>query len=477
MKFAVIIFLNLAVLNFSAFGYQVYFSPKTNLDEVVVQEISKAKKTIDISIYTFRSNIIVDALVLKLQENPQLKLRLLMRKVAEDAMIPFLDPLEAALTKLGLSANNIRHVNVTNHHKFMIVDGRTLLNTSGNFNDSELAQSYDENLFVCSRSCPDLVSAFQAEFEYLYDHSNFLRLDEIRPMSTDLVAPAGRKIVKSALFSSENFEPSQRGDRLTFRIKKDLDLGWVERHLIKHIESAQTSVKVATGHLRSYTLAETLMKASKKGIKVELILDSQEYLSPTFQAIEDQEKQDCVLAGKKLEDCVETGFHFGRWLSEQGVQVYFKYYMIFWDFMDAPQMHHKYLIIDDKLVLTGSYNWSKNAEFKTFENKAIIDHAPTVRRYVNNFAEIKSYGQGELEALQQKWAQATEKITMVFPPMALTVPQIDGLRQLLSEKCKDLFKRPNEVEALSAAEAVEPEADTSMGLPEEKNHDCLVTQE
>ena len=34
-------------------------------------------------------------------------------------------------------------------------------------------------------------------------------------------------------------------------------------------------------------------------------------------------------------------------------------------------MHDKFCVIDNQLVITGSYNWSDNAEFKNDENITI----------------------------------------------------------------------------------------------------------
>ena len=35
-------------------------------------------------------------------------------------------------------------------------------------------------------------------------------------------------------------------------------------------------------------------------------------------------------------------------------------------------MHDKFCVIDNQVVITGSYNWSSNAEFKNDENIAIL---------------------------------------------------------------------------------------------------------
>jgi phosphatidylserine/phosphatidylglycerophosphate/cardiolipin synthase-like enzyme len=440
---------------FKTQAYEVYFSPETNLDQLIVQEIQKSKKSLDISIYTFRSEPILNALVKKIEQVPDFKIRILLRRAGMDFLKEFLVPLDLALKSKSINAENIRFVTVTNHHKFLIVDGTTLINTSGNFNDTDLAATYDENLFVCSMSCPSLVESYQAEFNFLFANSNFLSLSEGTPSINSVLSEGiskdslldsfgKKKKLKSlsqAIFTSENFEPEFKNNKKSFKIKKNLKIGEVEKKLMQQMELAQKSIRVATGHLRSFTLAQALAKAANRGVNVEVILDGQEYISAEYQVVEDQEKADCVKKGNLFEDCVEVGFHFGRWLHDQGVHVYFKYYMAFWNFIDAPQMHHKYMIVDDKVLFTGSYNWSKNAEFRTFENKAIIKDKSVVNKYLKNFKLIKSYNQGEFSSIQNKWKHETGKISLIFSPMALTVPEIDKLRYILTEKCVGIFSK------------------------------------
>ncbi len=426
------------------FSFEVYFSPETNLDQIVVQEIQKSKKNIDISIYTFRSTPIIQALVDKVKNNSNFKIRILIRRADMESLVELFLPLEAEFEKLGVNTENIKYVNVTNHHKFLIVDGKTLLNTSGNFNDSPLQASYDENLFVCSRSCPELVEAFQTEFEYLYFNSHPLFIDDLIPSNSDhlgllYLKPDAKDFKSVALFTSDNFFIETVDGKNKFKIKKNLNIGIIENKLISTILNAKKSIKVATGHLRSWTLAKTLAEAAKKGIQVEVILDGQEYLSPEYQILEDQMRDKCLKSGKSLEDCYSTGFRFGRWLETQGVKVSFKYYMIFWDFIDAPQMHHKYMIVDNQVVFTGSYNWSKNAEFKTFENLAILNNKKVVTQFLKNFEAIKNYGVKNFKILTESWIQNKSDVNLIFDPMTLTVPEIDKLFLILKKNHPEVF--------------------------------------
>ncbi len=51
-------------------------------------------------------------------------------------------------------------------------------------------------------------------------------------------------------------------------------------------------------------------------------------------------------------------------------------------------MHHKVIIIDDHIVITGSYNMSKNAARKNDENILIIDNRKIAKKYTREFNRL-----------------------------------------------------------------------------------------
>jgi phosphatidylserine/phosphatidylglycerophosphate/cardiolipin synthase-like enzyme len=56
-------------------------------------------------------------------------------------------------------------------------------------------------------------------------------------------------------------------------------------------------------------------------------------------------------------------------------------------------MHHKVLIIDQQTVITGSYNFSNNAEQKNDENTLIIHNQEIAAQYVTEFHQIYNLAQ------------------------------------------------------------------------------------
>jgi phosphatidylserine/phosphatidylglycerophosphate/cardiolipin synthase-like enzyme len=51
-------------------------------------------------------------------------------------------------------------------------------------------------------------------------------------------------------------------------------------------------------------------------------------------------------------------------------------------------MHHKFMVIDGYIVVTGSYNWSSAAEDRNDENIVVILDRDVVQRFVQEFERV-----------------------------------------------------------------------------------------
>jgi len=51
-------------------------------------------------------------------------------------------------------------------------------------------------------------------------------------------------------------------------------------------------------------------------------------------------------------------------------------------------MHHKFMVIDGKIVVTGSYNWSYGAEERNDENLVVISSPDIAKLYEAEFNRI-----------------------------------------------------------------------------------------
>lgn len=407
---------------------KVYFSPQDNLAQVVTKELNKATQTIDLSIYTFSSRTIRSKLIEKLDAG--VSVRVIIHQGNKASVKAFIDP-------LIVHGARVKYVTKINHHKFIIIDSKTLYNSSGNMSDSSRQASYDENSFVCSDDCKSLVESYRNEFQFIFDHAISLNLDD---EDSEQVTPYRKELEVDAFFTTTNFTTKYSRGRIQFKLDPSSESGNVATRMAQAIDNAKKSIQIATGHFRSWPLFQALKRAVQRGVKVELMLDSQEYVSKSKHTSERRKVKKCIKSGKSEQLCSKTGVHFSRAADQAGIVTRIKYYAIRWFFPKAPQMHSKYMIIDGEDLYTGSYNWSYNAEFSTFENVAHIKDKQMIKKYQDNFKQLFEMRVDLLPSMMRSTYAETKKLPLFFPPLALTVGQIDKILYIYRKKCRSLYK-------------------------------------
>lgn len=51
-------------------------------------------------------------------------------------------------------------------------------------------------------------------------------------------------------------------------------------------------------------------------------------------------------------------------------------------------MHHKFVIIDNNILISGSINWTRSAFFGNFENALVTNEPAIVKPFINEFERI-----------------------------------------------------------------------------------------
>lgn len=120
--------------------------------------------------------------------------------------------------------------------------------------------------------------------------------------------------------------------------------------LIKQIDGAKKSIKVMAYGFTATNLAEALVRAKRRGVDVGLIQDKK-------SAQNNRETLPILLAAGI--DVRSDGKH-------------------------AIQ-HNKVMLIDDDIVITGSYNFTKSAEKRNAENIMIVRSSYAGKRYTDNW--------------------------------------------------------------------------------------------
>jgi phosphatidylserine/phosphatidylglycerophosphate/cardiolipin synthase-like enzyme len=416
----------------------------------IVRDIESAEKTLDIAMYSYSDAKIGAALDAAVDRG--VKVRFIFQDGGIDQRSGDLAARAGTKSgKLEAAGVDVRYVNKINHHKFMIVDGprssataaKTAKIVSGSANWSNSAATrFDENTLFISES-EELALRYQREFDLLWEHtrdfegtSPAIAQDHSTLDITDALVTD--KPNEHVFFTSQNFTVRDT----TF---SSTGANTVADALVAGINGATQSIHVASGHIRSRPVAEALIakKLANPQLDVRVYLDSQEYISKTTHDMQIDALEACLANATteaRKRDCTDRGFLFGYQVASEGsIDVRYKYYAYRWDHSYAPQMHHKYMVIDGKELFTGSYNLSDNAEHGTFENMNVFkgaENAALVASFEANFEAIWKTGKDDdkLAALQQKIA-TQPTIPIVFEPMALTHAEITDLKSKIRTAC------------------------------------------
>lgn len=130
----------------------------------------------------------------------------------------------------------------------------------------------------------------------------------------------------------------------------------IEFHIIKYIRKAENRLLAAIAWFTNVNIAKELV--AKKNINIEIIVDDNDI---------NRNSQSILLLQQNHIDVT-----FVKDLSK-------KYYL----------MHNKFCIIDNEIVMTGSYNWTKNANSND-ENISINRDRINAALYNHEFRRIKT---------------------------------------------------------------------------------------
>ena len=126
-----------------------------------------------------------------------------------------------------------------------------------------------------------------------------------------------------------------------------------QKEIIKNINQAEAFINIAMYIFTDKEIALPLVKAQERGVKVRLYLDK---------------------------DQVDYQYSQSRFLMQKGIKIRIS--------SNNYIMHHKFAIIDNRILLTGSYNWTFSANNRNDENLMVIDDPEIITRYQNQFEKL-----------------------------------------------------------------------------------------
>lgn len=131
--------------------------------------------------------------------------------------------------------------------------------------------------------------------------------------------------------------------------------GACTNEIVDAIDTAKHSIYVQAYSFTSAPIARALVNAKHRGVDVEVILDKsqrkQRYSSATF-------------------------------LTNSGIPTWIDY--------KVAIAHNKVMVIDRQVIITGSFNFTKAAQYKNAENVLIIKDAGLAKAYLQNWENRES---------------------------------------------------------------------------------------
>ncbi len=142
---------------------QAFFSASGDLESVVTAEMSAASTSLDVAIYTFTAENILGGLMDAAERGVSV------RVVMDAGQTATLDDQTGIQTSLREAGVEVRTAEGYNggimHHKFVVIDGRTVLTGSYNYTRSA-NEANDENLVVLAD--PNLARVYDDAFQDLW---------------------------------------------------------------------------------------------------------------------------------------------------------------------------------------------------------------------------------------------------------------------------------------------------------------------
>ena len=131
--------------------------------------------------------------------------------------------------------------------------------------------------------------------------------------------------------------------------------GQIKETIIETINNSEHSIHIAVFIFTSGDIAEALLNAKNRGVKIRIITDEKQ--GRTQHPIQD-------------------------FLQEEGFNMQYLKGNV------GGVMHHNFAIFDDNLVITGSYNWTEYSEKFNYENVILTDKTDVIKRFQNEFESL-----------------------------------------------------------------------------------------
>lgn len=373
-----------------------------NLEQVLITEISKAKKTIFIAVQELRLPLIAKALVEKKRQGVDVRVVLehdynftvmTQREGQENeheaSRLTDLKALvdlngDGKFSKAELESRDAVHMLQVGkipvmddtfdrsqgsglmHHKFMIIDGKSTIVSTANFTMScihgdmlaPISRGNANSIIVIQAAA--VAKVFDEEFSQLwgngkrgnYGHNKSYRGPQV-------VTVGGTKISIQFSPTSQRYNWEESGNGL----------------IAASLAKAKRSIKGALFVYSDQLLSDVLQKRHNAGVAVGFLVE-QKFAFREYSELLDMAGIE-MLSGKCSLEADNNPWK--KAATEFGIPT----------LAQGDVLHHKFGVVDNKTVIVGSQNWSEAANYTNDETVMVIEEAGIAGQYAQEYERLK----------------------------------------------------------------------------------------
>ena len=211
----------------------------------------------------------------------------------------------------------------------------------------------------------------------------------------------------------------------------------IRSKIISHLNLAKNEVVIAMAWFTSAELFDALLSCLKRNVNVELILLDNAinymYYAPDFNKL------------------INAGGHLKIADSSIGF------------------MHHKFCVIDNKIAITGSYNWTYYAETRNVENIVITDNPEIVDLYLTEFKRLANILSMRLSCPRLSWDDIETREDIDFRELNY---EIERICEVQNKPVRRFFETKTEVVRTEIKKT--PIAKYAIGVQALDNNDNVI---
>jgi competence ComEA-like helix-hairpin-helix protein len=152
-----------------------------------------------------------------------------------------------------------------------------------------------------------------------------------------------------------------------------------ETVIVENINKAEVFIDIAMYTFTDKEISQAAIEAKERGVKVRVYLDRSQ---------------------------VEAKYSSSRLFVEKDIEVRIS--------SNNYIMHNKFAVIDSKIVITGSYNWTVSASIRNDENLLVIDDEEVIQRYQRQFENLWE-NKSSLERTKELYSKTNINLVPIFP--------------------------------------------------------------